>query len=401
MGERLGYLAEFFRREIPGFDLVAYTDPAPVGLQRIDIEVSRHLKSYTNLEGMLEKESLDLVMVGSPNKFHYEQLSLLLEANVRAFCEKPVVVSENQSIALLKRLRPHGSERIIMGLVLRYSPLYTDLLRIVDKGLLGDIVSMEASEHIDPAHGAFFLRDWRRKSELSGGFLLEKCCHDLDLYAGLLNSRARRVSSFGGRTIFTAQNRDLERQAVYRRRVSRWNGTPSAFSDDADIVDHQVAIIEYENGAKLSFHTSLHAPEKSRRLCVIGTKGMAEGDFVRGYLRAHCASTGRCTFDAKYRYDSASKHYGAETEMAKSLRGHFETGLPLPASVVGGLEAGLTALKIDESRMLGRVVDLAELWSRFDRFAPRHSATSGMETTRKTQSGIQSGRGGLELAGRG
>ena len=28
------------------------------------------------------------------------------------------------------------------------------------------------------------MRDWRRYGHYSGGFMLEKCCHDLDLYNG-------------------------------------------------------------------------------------------------------------------------------------------------------------------------------------------------------------------------
>ena len=369
VGERIGYLAELFRGEIPEFDLVAYADPAPVGLGLIEAEQVRRMTGYTSLERMLDSETLDLVMIGSPNRFHYGQLCLALGADVRVFCEKPVVITEEQTFGLLKQVGRHGADRVIMGLVLRYAPLYADLLQLVETRVLGDIVSIEASEHIEPAHGAFFLRDWRRKTELSGGFLLEKCCHDLDLYAGLVQSRALRVASFGGRSVFTEERARLDREPVYRRRASRWRGADSAFSGDTDIVDHQVALVEYENGAKLCFHTNLHAPQEHRRFCVIGGNGMAEGDFVAGYLRAHCALSGECVFDADYRYDELSQHYGAERKMAEDLSRHFENGAALPVSVVDGLAAGLTALKIDESRVSGQVLDLAAVWARFDECA--------------------------------
>ena len=370
VGDRLGYLARFLSDDIRGFDPVAYADPSPVGLHHFQSEHRRPLNAYTDLARMLDSETLDLLMIGSPNHLHYEQLHLALDAGLKVFCEKPVVISEEQTFGVLDLLRRHGADRVVMGLVLRYAPLYVDLLRLADDGVLGDIVSLEASEHIEPAHGAFFFRDWRRLTELSGGFLLEKCCHDLDLYARLLKSRARRVVSFGGRSVFTPQNRRLEEAAVYRLRDTRWRGIASAFSGGGDIVDHQVALVEYENGAKLSFHTNLHAPDEQRRFCVFGNRGMAEGDFVRGYLRARLAASGERVFESEYLDDGVSRHYGAERAMARDLAAHFERGEPLPVSVIDGLAAGLTALKIDESRHLGREVDLSGVWQRFDAAAP-------------------------------
>lgn len=373
VGQRLGYLAGLLRDEIRGFAPVAYADPQPAGLDLAGTGRSGPLNAYPDLARMLEAEPLDLVMIGSPNHFHYEQLRLALEAGVKVFCEKPVVISEEQTFSLLELLSRYGADRVVMGLVLRYAPLYVDLLRLADEGVLGDIVSLEASEHIEPAHGAFFFRDWRRLTELSGGFLLEKCCHDLDLYARLVKSRARRVVSFGGCAVFTRRNRQLEQEAVYRSRPTRWRGIGSAFSGGGDIVDHQVALVEYENGAKLSFHTNLHAPDEQRRFCVIGSRGMAEGDFVRGRLSAHLAVSGERVFESTYPGDSVSRHYGAERSMARELAAHFETGDPLPVSVIDGLAAGLTALKIDESRARGREIDLTGVWKRFDAAAPPHT----------------------------
>lgn len=370
VGDRLGYLARFFCDEIQDFDPVAYADPCPVGLHHLQSEHRRPPNPYADLARMLDAEALDLVMIGSPNHLHNEQLRLALEAGVKVFCEKPVVISEEQTFAVLDLLRRHGAERVLVGFVLRYAPLYVDLLRLADDGVLGDIVSLEASEHIEPAHGAYFFRDWRRLTELSGGYLLEKCCHDLDLYARLVKSRARRVVSFGGRAVFTPRNRRLDEEAVYRSRATRWGGIASAFCGGGDIVDHQVALVEYENGAKLSFHTNLHAPDEQRRFCVFGSRGMAEGDFVRGYLRARLAASGKRVFESEYPDDGVSRHYGAERAMARDLAAHFERGEPLPVSAIDGLAAGLTALKIDESRRLERELDLSGVWQRFDAAAP-------------------------------
>ena len=102
---------------------------------------------------MLAAESLDMVMIGSPNHFHYEQLRLALEAGVKVFCEKPVVVSEEQTFGLLELLRRHGANRVVVGLVLRYAPLYVDLLRLAEPMAANSAtssVSMPPSTSIPP-----------------------------------------------------------------------------------------------------------------------------------------------------------------------------------------------------------------------------------------------------------
>lgn len=362
----MGYLAKIFADTIPEFDIVCYADPQPTGFRRMDDDSVRRLRGFTDLESMLSSENLDLVMIGSPNVFHCDQLCNLLDSGVKIFCEKPVVVSEEQTFTLLNALKKAGTNQVMVGLVLRYAPLYRDLIRLMNENVLGDIISIEASEHIPPVHGAFFFRDWRRKTHFSGGFLLEKCCHDIDLYAGLVKSRPRRVASFGGNSFFVKNRQHLARESIYQRWPSLWQSTDSSFSDDSDIVDHQVAMIEYCNDSRLCFHTNVHTSDAFRRFCVIGTNGMAEGDFVRGYLKAHRAVPKERVFDSNYADDEVSMHYGAEEKMANDIAKHLEQGSPLPVSVLDALVAGLTAMKIDESRLKGQVLDLSELWTRFD-----------------------------------
>lgn len=366
LGDRMGYLAKVFTDTIPNFDIVCYADPSPTGFRRMDDQHVHRLRGFRDLKSMLDEESLDLVMIGSPNVFHYDQLQEVLHAKIKIFCEKPVVVSEEETLKLVRMLRNVGTDQIMVGLVLRYAPLYQDLVRMCDEGALGDIISIEASEHIPPVHGAFFFRDWRRKTAMSGGFLLEKCCHDLDLYAGLVKSRPRRVISFGGNSVFNTQYKHRDKETIYHRWPALWDRSESSFSGDADIVDHQVAMIEYDNDTRLCFHTNVHSPDAFRRFCVIGTDGMAEGDFVRGYLKVHRAVPKECVFDSNYKHDDISMHYGAEERMALDIAKHLQSGSPLPVSVLDALEAGLTAIKIDESRREGKVVDLASMWTRFD-----------------------------------
>lgn len=370
LGFRLGYLARVFSLASEQFEVVGYVDPAPAGLpytQQHGVSVGRQ---YASLDAMLDEARLDLLMVGSPNHMHLGHIRTGLERGLKVFSEKPVVTSVAETLELAALLGRYGEDRVMVGLVLRYAPLYVDLRKAQRDGLLGDVVSIEASEHIPPYHGAFFMRDWRRYERYTGGFMLEKCCHDLDLYNGVMGVRPRYVSSFGGRRTFIPENapraggaNDLE---VYHRKPSGWMGSDKVFDSDGDIIDYQTAMVEYENGAALTFHTNLNVPHDFRRFAVIGVDGMAEGDFVRNYFTVTAARTSETLIDTRYQLSDLSDHYGADEQMAADILKHLTDGAPLPVSVVNALEAGLLALSMDEARISNSVVDMRPIWQEFD-----------------------------------
>ena len=104
----------------------------------------------------------------------------------------------------------------------------------------------------------------------------------------IVGCRPIKVASFGGRNSFVPQNEPKENLEEFSKyNLFGWEAKEKVFDSDADIVDHQVAIIEYENGATLAFHTNMRVPDEFRRFAVIGTNGMVEGDFVRGFIKAH------------------------------------------------------------------------------------------------------------------
>ena len=368
VGVRLAYLVDVFRAEDSSLEFTCYCDDSPRGLPYLDERGIRIGKSYADPPTMLDGNSnVDLLMIGSPNHFHLAQIREALDRGIRVFTEKPVVVSESETFELLDLLVDVGKDSVIVGLVLRYSPLYRSLIQFRDSGELGDISSIEASEHISPSHGAFFMRNWRRYTRNSGGFMLEKCCHDLDLHQGLVGTRPRRVASFGGRRTFLPQNKYLEDYEVYNSMDSGWQSETSVFESDSDIVDYQTALIEYQDGESLCFHTNLNVADKYRHFCVVGTKATAEGDFERNFFRVHSATTGDCLRNESYTLTSPLGHYGAEEWMARDIIAHLKHNKPLPVGVIDALEAGMTALMIDKARESGTVLDLTGTWKSFDR----------------------------------
>lgn len=370
LGFRLSHVVKEFDKADESFSVVGYVDPAPAGLPNLHAFGIDAGQAFASVEALLQHGGFDLLLVGSPNFMHLEHIQQGLAAGYTVFTEKPVVINEEQTMAMARLVRQYGHERILVGLVLRYSPLYRDLLSARDDHRLGEITSIEATEHIKPYHGAFFQRDWRRLEKYAGPYILEKCCHDIDLYQGLVGERPVRVASFGGRKNFTPQHAPqgavTPQSEVYHIKPSGWSSTDAVFDGDADIVDYQTALIEYANGATLAFHANLNVPDEFRRFCVMGTDGMAEGDFVRNYFRVHNARTGEREIDTAYSGNAYDGHYGADALMAEEIVKHIKQGTPLKVSVVDALEAGLTAIKIDEARKSKTVVDMTESWKMFD-----------------------------------
>ena len=372
IGLRAGHVLTTLKEAMPEVEIVGFYDPQPTHLEMIGTDTPR----YDSVQAMLAAAKPDLYCVFSPNVFHLDQIRLGLEAGVQVFTEKPVVISIDETLELARLLSVHGGvSRAMVGLVLRYSQHMVDLRAALKAGLLGRIVSLEANEHIAPYHGAFFMRDWRRRTDLAGGFMLEKCCHDLDIYNMVTGSRPLRVASFGGRKSFLPENApasNVEAEIFYVKK-SVWESAPDPFHSDGDIIDHQTAILQYENGANLAFHTNLNTPDEHRRFCVMGTHGMAEGDFVRGYLKI-TARDGTRLADHDYTQGAAAKgaHYGADEMMCHDIAAHLRgQSAGLPVSILDAMEAGIAAMALDQARETRQIVDLSAVWAKLDSYGLR------------------------------
>lgn len=370
IGLRAGHVLSIMKETMPEIEFVGFYDPQPTYLHMIGDDVPR----YDTVAQMLEDTQPDLFFVGSPNSFHLEHIKEGLTAGVRMFTEKPVVTTKEDTMELAALLAKHGTDQLMVGLVLRYSQHMVDLRAVLDR--LGPITSLEANEHIGPYHGAFFMRDWRRMIRWSGGFMLEKCCHDIDIYNMVTRSRAAKVASFGGRKSFVpefAPTSNAENEIMHRK-TSVWESVDDPFHSDGDIIDYQTALIQYDSGASLAFHTNLNVPDEHRRFCVMGALGMAEGDFVRGNLKATLRD-GSVIADHDYTQMDATKasaHYGADhmmvADIAAFLRGEADE---LPVGIVDAMEAGLVAMALDEARISGGMVDMTDTWKEFDQYGLR------------------------------
>jgi predicted dehydrogenase len=154
--------------------------------------------------------------------------------------------------------------------------------------------------------------------------------------------------------------------SLYHRKPTGWNGSDKVFDTDADIIDYQVAIVEYANGVGMNFHTNLNAPDQFRRFAAFGTRGQAEGDFIRGFFKVTDVLTEQRVLEKEYKATALSQHYGADEEMAAGIVDYAMKGVVQPVSTLDALEAGILAFAMDDARRTKQVIDLRPIWDRYD-----------------------------------
>jgi len=312
------------------------------------------------------------VMVGTPNHLHFEHLNLALAAGFPVFAEKPIVRTQAESLALAGRLAAGGTPALFVGLVMRSMQIVREVIARVDSGELGEIVSIDATEHLPPEHGGYLARNWRRKAAWGGSYLLDKVCHDFDIFGRLAGARPARVASFGGRRIFTAERAATAPrtwdtgEAAYVLHDAGWAGANDAFQSDMDVTDHQIAMIEYENQVRLSFHANSHVGLTERRWYVAGTEGTLIADLARNKLMIRRALSRRKPERIDYGGRTEDAHNGADQAMARDLLATLRDGAAFPVTPFESLEAGLTVMAIDEAMASGEVLDCRPMWARYD-----------------------------------
>ncbi|PTY02658.1 gfo/Idh/MocA family oxidoreductase [Verrucomicrobia bacterium LW23] len=348
--------------------VAAVFDPAPAAAERARSELGTPETLVCGTVEELLASDIEWVMVGSWNCFHADQICAALAAGKHIFAEKPLATTTEDCVRIREAWLAAGDRRFFFGLVLRYAPIYIKAKELLSQGIVGHPISVEFNETIEFNHGGYIHGCWRRQRKNAGTHLLEKCCHDFDLVNWLLESVPVRAASFGGTDIFRPEMRhlaealspDAQGRAPYRA----WHD-PSCidpFTEGSEIVDNQVAILQYANGARATFHTNCHAGLPERRLLILGTKGALRLDAVTGTIEWR-----RIGFDAPHeviRLTQGGMHFGADTVMATHLARTITDDAPPLATLDDGLRSAIACMGVDDALDSGTIVDLRPLWAR-------------------------------------
>ena len=318
---------------------------------------------------------LDAAIIASPNSLHLESLLPAMAMKLTILLEKPVAVTTDHCAAMWKSYVATGRPPVAVGFVLRYTTFYRKVKDLIDDGAVGQVLSIEAGEFLGPPLTSMFMRGWRRLERLAGPFILEKCCHDMDLLNWFVGSRVSKISSFAGRTRFLPKPEaamqcrncsltDSCRYAICER--TRDDDDLCVYNSDKDIPDHQVVNIEYENGVLAAFTACMDQPRSTRTLRVNGTCGRIEGDIGADELRLYVHAAKGSDRPSEERFELVhddTGHHGGDSVIADQFKSMLrgEADKPL-AGLQEGVDACLVALAAERSRQESRIVTEDEIY---------------------------------------
>lgn len=126
----------------PGFNLYAVFERS----KNLAREIYPNIKTFRSLEEMLKDKAIDLVVVNTPNITHYEYAKKCIQAGKHVIVEKPFTVTSTEAEELID-LAEYFDVKLSVYHNRRWDSDFKTVKKIIDKGVLGDIV--EAEFHYD------------------------------------------------------------------------------------------------------------------------------------------------------------------------------------------------------------------------------------------------------------
>jgi UDP-N-acetylglucosamine 3-dehydrogenase len=227
-------------------DLRAIVD---TDLERAEALASRHgCRAFSSVDELLADEpGVAAVSVVTPTRTHVDVATPLLSAGKHVLVEKPIAASPAEADRMIAVAEEHAVV-LAVGHVERFNPAVRELKRCVERGDMGEIVSVVARRvGVMPPQ----VKD--------ANVILDLAIHDIDVFRYLLGADAPTE--------------------LYCN-AGRVNG--------GDLFDFADMFLRFDRVACL-LQVNWVTPVKIRELAVTGTRGYAEVEYVRQELRYHAA----------------------------------------------------------------------------------------------------------------
>ena len=369
---------------------------------------------FASAEEMLEQEKLaDVLVVSTMDRQHVGHAIPGLRKGYNILLEKPVSPELDKCRELLEVAKGCPG-KVIVCHVLRYTAFYNILKDLLDKGEIGQVVSICANENVAYWHQAhsFVRGNWRNSQETSP-MILQKSCHDMDILTWLTGKKCKAVSSIGGIRLFKkecapegAAPRCLEGCKVKDKCIfdaekiyitdpktgiksgKGWatsilsveNTLESTYEAlrtgpygrcvyfcDNDVVDHQQTLLTMEDGSTISFTMCAFTQDCYRYFKAMGTKGEIEADMKSNIIKVRRFGQEEETIDAGAFAEDLKGHGGGDSgiigDFLDMLLGGKEA-TQRTTTLESSMESHFMALAAEESRLRGgALVNLEEFVS--------------------------------------
>ncbi|MFV0400917.1 MAG: Gfo/Idh/MocA family protein [Oscillospiraceae bacterium] len=342
-------------------------------------------RCFSTAEELVAQDKLaDLLFICTPDREHVKPAVPALYKGYDILLEKPISPLSAECAEMLAAAKETG-RRVVVCHVLRYTPFYQELKRLLDDGAVGEIVSIQAIENVGYAHQAHsFVRGNWRNSEETSPMILQKCCHDMDILLWLTGKELRKVSSYGGLYLFRPEKAPVgsalrcldgckvkdscpyDAEKIYitgaNGVIAGKTGWPldvltmhpteasirEALEDgpygrcvyhcDNNVVDHQVINLELEGGVTVNFTMCAFTSKTSRYTKVMGTMGEIIADMGENTITILPFVGEPKVIDVAKLADDFGGHGGGDDRMVADLIG-----------LVSGERKGAALTSVDQS----------------------------------------------------
>ncbi len=157
-----------------------------------------NITEFNCLEDSLNIEP-NMIFICNPTSMHIETLLKVIKSKAYIFIEKPLSHNSKNIKEIILNEANEGNNRIYVGYQFRFHPCIIEAKKIIDKGLLGNIINASFF------HGEY-LPDWHKyedyrnsyaaKEDLGGGALLT-LIHEFDMILNFF-SIPRKLFAIGG-----------------------------------------------------------------------------------------------------------------------------------------------------------------------------------------------------------
>ena len=367
---------------LAGAEIAWLVDTAPARIEQMQADLNlAEARTGTDFVAALCDPEVDAVFITLPDHLHRLVAEQAFRAGKHVFLEKPIATTAPDGKAIVAAWQASG--RILqIGHVLRGTPFYQAIRNVIRQDRLGPIRVISLSEQLSVAHGASFLRRWHSDAGRSGGLIVHKSCHDLDLVCWLLDTRPRLVGSLGGLSTFkkpppapfcsqcsVRPECPYADTGLHENRTKAERTDPSAygldrcvFRLDETIVDNQVVSFELENGTRGTYYLAMQGPIRSeRRITLIGDSARLDGVFEDGRFTVTYTDPDRERLAWSTKGRKLGGHGGGDLSTVTSFLNACVGRSPAPIKTVRDALAGLVfAASAERSRTTHQMVTLED-----------------------------------------
>ena len=249
------------------------------GKECFDVPTSRRFSGWDAYKQLLA-ENVDVVIHATPPVFRPLHLRAIVEAGKHMFVEKPACVDPVQARELMEiaDLADKKGLSIIPGVQRRFHPGYQEIVKRVQDGQIGEIVSAQAYwlnsrfwiqnggnlylQNKDPMSMEYQIRNWFIFRWASGDCYVEQHVHNLDVISWVMGKDPKEVNGVGGRRF------DLQ------------------YPDLGDRFSHFAVDFDFGDGVHCASYSRREPKSKDYVLeRVVGTKGIMETHLDGGIQR--------------------------------------------------------------------------------------------------------------------